>query len=195
MLKAKSSFGLNFSALKNPKVLSFIVFFFILLVLPFTLFEVKQQQQLNQHAASQVPYAQTYNCGTNLTIILSVPTESPNCTGNSGYFPGLTSFQSTVTIKAQPGSVGAYLVKWAWAQYFCTTEDPHVPCLQNLSVTNSTSDQEGLTGNNVAYVTARSSVRSASGQFSGQDCGYYQNDFGFQIYDKTNLSRLLCGVS
>lgn len=175
------------------KILAIFLLLFLLVAIPITIwFGVKQQQQTQQKAASQVPVEQHYQCGSYLTVLLEPPTEAPDCTGNSGNHPGLTSFQSTVVIKAKAGSQGAYQVKWAWAQWWCPVEDPHKPCLENGTLA---SGQGGLTGDNKAFVTAPSAVKTPTDQFKGQACGVYQNDFGFQVYDNNAPTTLLCGIS
>lgn len=178
---------------KTQKIIAIILFLILLAAIPLTLkFGVQQQQQTEQKASSQVPRQQQYACGNFLTVILSTPIETPDCTGNGGNLSGLTSFKTSIIVKAKDGSQGAYQVKWAWAQFWCPTEDPSKPCLDNGTLA---SGQGGLTGNNTAFVTADSAVKTPTDAFKGQACGYYQNDFGFQVFDNNAPDKQLCGVS
>ncbi len=176
------------------KFLAVGLILFLLVAIPLTIwFGVQQQQTSENHAAQQVPKEQHYACGSSLTVLLSAASETPSCTADSGYIrSGLTSFQTSIILKAQSGSSGAYRVKWAWAQYWCPTEDPHAPCLSNGSIH---AGEGGITGNGAAYTTATSAVKTPTSEFVGQACGYYQNDFGFQVFSNDNPDKQLCGIS
>ena len=183
-----------FSFLKTQnaqKIIALALLAILLVAIPLTVWYGQQQQQVQQRAASVIPREQHYTCGSLLTVVLSTPIETPDCTQNSGVVNGLTSFQTTEIIKAAPGSTGAYHVKWAWAQFWCPTEDPHAPCLSSGILTTG---EGGLTGDNAVFVTAASAVKTPDSQYAGQACGYYQNDFGFQVSLNDNPA-VLCGVS
>ncbi len=187
-----------FGKLKSPttqKILALFLLIFLLIAIPITVwFGALHQQQLQQRAAFQVPGQQHYACGPSLTVLLTPLSEVPDCTQNGGNVAGLKSFQSSVTIRAQAGSQGAYTVHWMWVQFWCATEDPHAPCYDNMSVRKDVSpSEEGLTGDNAAYVTAVSDVKTPSAGYAA--CGYYQNDFGFSVYDNANPGVMLCGVT
>lgn len=174
------------------KILAIVLILFLLVIIPLTLSALKTPTVTTNHAAFQVPGQQHYSCGPSLTLLLTPLPESPDCSGNSGYVHGLTSFQSGVVLKAQTGSVGAYTVHWMWVQFWCATEDPHAPCYDNMTTrTDQTSDERGITGNGHQYVTAMSSVKSPANGYSA--CGYYQNDFGFAVYNNDNPNQMLCG--
>lgn len=133
---------------------------------------------------------QHYQCGANLRVILHPLADScPSGTNSS-----LTSYSSSMTLKAQNDSnfhsTGAYTVHYGVASYWCSTENSG-PCLQNLNQ-NGGVHTGGLTGNNSAYVTLTGGTHS-SGQFSGQACGYYQNDFGFYVTDNST-GKYVCGI-
>ncbi|HXS14711.1 MAG TPA: hypothetical protein VN711_01135 [Candidatus Saccharimonadales bacterium] len=178
---------------KVQKILAIILVIFILVMIPVTLFfATLQRQNTRQNAALQVPGQQHYACGPNLTVLLTPLPETPDCSQNGGNVAGLQSFQSSVTIRAQSGSTAAYNVHWMWVQFWCSTEDPSAPCYDNMTVRkDKTPAEEGLTGDNAAYVTAISDVRSPNPGNSA--CGYYQNDFGFSVYDNNNPGVMLCG--
>ncbi|HET9947138.1 MAG TPA: hypothetical protein VFQ63_03680 [Patescibacteria group bacterium] len=135
---------------------------------------------------------QHYQCGAYLRVILH-PLNDSCSTGTSS---SLTSYSSSMTLKAQNDSnfhsQGAYTVKWGVASYWCPTEDPHAPCLSHLDE-NGGIHTSGLTGDNAAYATLTGGT-SSSGQFAGQACGYYQNDFGFYVYDNNRPGTILCGI-
>ena len=131
---------------------------------------------------------QHYACGPYLTVLLTPNSETCNGsnTGNIG------SYQSSIKVTAAAGSQGAYAVHWKWASYFCPTENPSAPCLQNEK---DSSGVNGLTGDNKAFVTAYSPVNAPSGQYAGQVCGYYQNDFAFYVTNNNNPNQIICGIS
>ncbi len=181
---------------KVQKIIAIILFLILLGAIPLTLkFGVQQKQNTQQRAAFQVPGQQQYSCGDNLTVLLTPLPETPDCS-KDGNHPGLTSFQSAVTIRAKAGSIGAYTVHWMWVQFWCAKEDPSAPCYDNMTTKQDEKDSErGLTGDNKAYVTAMSSVKTAVAPFTGQACGYYQNDFGFYVTSNDNPNVMLCGHS
>lgn len=135
---------------------------------------------------------QHYQCGPYLRVILHPLNDS--C--STGYSSSMTSYSSSMTLKAQNDSnfhsQGAYTVKWGVASYWCSQESSSAPCLSNLN-DNGGVHTSGLTGDNKAYATLTGGTHS-SGQFAGQACGYYQNDFGFYVYDNNNPGKILCGI-
>ncbi len=162
---------------------------FITLYKPVT---IKQQQ-----AAWQVNDIQTYPCGQYLKVQL-IPSYAPACDSN-GYNSSLTSYQTSVQVKALNDasfqSHGQYHVHWKWASYWCSTEDPHAPCIaSNASATTEKDGDDGLTGNNSIFVTAESRNIQPTGQFAGLACGYYQTDFAFYVTDN-NTNQTVCGIS
>ncbi len=186
---------------KNTNVQKYTALGLLLLILaaiPLTLSQVKTQQTTQNHAAWQVTQEQHYACGGNLTVLMDLDNatkgfsngESPDCTGGSGYISdgSLKAFRSSLILRAQSGSAGAYTVHWKWDSFWCPNEDPHAPCLTPIG---STGEQTGgLTGDNAIYVTATSKTFPNN----PQACGYFQNDFGFFVVDN-NSGATLCGIS
>lgn len=179
MLKAKSnSLSSKLSFFKNPKVLSIILVLFILAALPVTLFEVKQQQQTQQHATFFTGQQQYY-CNSNLTVILTPISETPSAC-STGSYSGLTSYTSSIKLSAKSGSSGTYTLHWNWATFFCPVENSKNPCLTYPTGTARTTTFTGTSS-----ITMTSDTRSPISPYSGQACGYYQNDFGFYITDSS----------
>lgn len=130
-----------------------------------------------------------YQCGPNLRVILHPLND--NCpTG----FSSISSYHSSMVLYAQNDSAfhstGSYTVKWGVASYWCPTDNFTATCLQNLNE-NGGVHTGSLTGNNSSTVTLTGGT-SSSGQFAGQACGHFQNDFGFYLYDNNHPSTVLC---
>lgn len=143
---------------------------------------------VKESQAAWLEGTQHYACGPWLTVQLIPNTETCNGSNNGN----ISSYQSSIIVKASAGNQGAYAVHWKWASYFCPTEDPHAPCLQHEVDSTGVG---GLTGNNTAFVTAYSPINRPSGQFAGLTCGYYQNDFAFYVTNNNNPSQIICGIS
>lgn len=177
----------------KQKIIALILFVILLIAIPLTLkFGVQQQQNTQQHAA-WFTGQQEYYCNQALTVeLIPLPEDPQEC--QSGTFSNANHFQTTVLVKAKQGSQGAYTVKWRWLSFWCPNEDPHAPCVfSNAGATADTGVQTGgLTGENSAFVTAKSSMIAVPSQYAGQTCGYYQTDFAFYVYDNTDQATLLC---
>lgn len=124
---------------------------------------------------------QQYSCGND--VIEVAPSEDPAC--SSGTVSGISSYSSTATVRITSGSQPV-VIYWVWGKYFCPTESSG-PCLQSAGTNKNT--QQLLPGSSVSAVAT--STRP-SAPYSA--CGYYQNDFAFQIYtnDNGNPGTLLC---
>ena len=174
-----------FSSFKTQgfqKIAAFVVLFLIIALLPILLWQVKQQQTINQNAAF-IKGQQQYPC--NDIVVYITPDTNDNC--STGTNPQLTSYQSTILISATGANKSKYTVHWKWAQFWCNSAATNGACLDGES---DTSEQSGNLGNTI---TASSQRRQASGSFAGQACGFYQNDFGFYV---TNSSgQWVCGIS
>ncbi len=177
----------------KQKIIALILFVILLIAIPVTLkFGVQQQQNVVQKAA-WFTGQQEYYCNQALTVqLIPLPEDPQECQG--GTFSGANHFQTTILVKAKPGSLGAYTVKWRWVSFWCPNEDPHAPCVfSNAAATADTGVQtSGLTGENSAFATAKSAMITPPAQYAGQVCGYYQTDFAFYVYDNTNQATLLC---
>lgn len=180
-----------FSSFKSQKFQKFAaigLLVFILLAIPLTLFEVQQQQNVQQKAAN-TGTPRFFPCG-GITIKLQ-DVENPACIGN-GTVPGLSSYLASVTLSISDGS-GAYHVNWQWNQYFCpndtTDADHHDPCLTAYPGKPTSQGSGGLTGNGSATTVAKTDVLTTPNGFNA--CGRYQVDFGFQVYEN-GTNKLMC---
>ena len=195
MLKAKRSspFGnFNTAVFKSAKFWGIFVFLVILAALPVALYEVQQQQTSQQHAAGGcTPHYGTNWCEGNQHytcdgggIIVYINPVLNSCSSTT------TSFQSAMGISAGGTNPGGYTIHWGWLSNFCTTTSPG--CDQNNTTNKITPLSGSLSGS--SSITAKSATTSPSGQFAGQACGAYQNDFGFYVTKNSN-NQQVCGIS
>lgn len=136
-----------------------------------------------QNAAWVVPHTQHYTCG-GVVVYIDPTFESPSCT--SGTNSSAASYQSGMRIWAT-GATSDYTIHYNWASFVCPTESSG-PCLQHGTALGNTAH------NLTQAFTAYSQVRSAISPFTGQACGYYQNDFGFYV-QKNSTSQVFCSIN
>lgn len=172
-----------FKSQKFQKIASGVLIVLILVALPLTLYEVKQQQTVNQNAAF-LKGQQHYACGE-ITVYLTPDSKDACSTGTNKQ---LTSYQTNIFISATGTNKDKYTVHWKWAQFWCNSDATTGSCLDNET---QTSEQTANLGGDP--IPAQSADRSPIAPFTGQACGAYQYDFGFYVTD--NSGKWICGLS
>ena len=138
----------------------------------------------SQQAAWQVPHTQSYPCGG---ITVNVALGSATTCDSNGYNHSMTSYNASVDISATGSNLSSYTIHSGWNAFWCSTEDPHAPCLSNEVARTNTFTASGNT------VTVSAPTMSPQGQYAGLACGYYQDDFGFYV---TNSSgQTVCNAN
>lgn len=167
---------------KFQKIAAIVILLLILALLPVLLWQVKQQQVINQNAAF-LEGQQHYACN-DITVYL---TPGTNDTCSSGTNASLTSYQTTMYISATGSNKGKYTVHWKWAQFWCNSAATTGACTDNGTEMSEQSANLGST------VTAASATTRPISPYTGQACGAYQFDFGFYVTDSSG--KWVCGLS
>lgn len=159
------------------------VFLIILLLLPLLVFEVKQRQNVTQHAAFSSH--QQYACGGNIVISLDAGLETPDC--STGVNALATSYKSSVVVSATGANLSGYTVHWKWSSFWCNSGATSGSC---------TSGEKPISGTfnlSTQPQTVSSFPMTPATLYTGQACGFYQNDFGFYVTDTSGT--WVCGLS
>ena len=192
MLKAKSSSPfskLSWSLFKNPKFLGLLSLLIIVGGLPIALYEVQQQQEIRQRAATQ-NYTNMDVCGN--LVALGGPggvTESPSCGTPSNPVSSTTFDKYSTSVVVQNNGSATITVTFTWEKYWCDYKSsagqfcggPDDP---NHNGTLHTQQPQTATLAHGQTVTLNSGVNQAR-----DACGIFQNDLTFSY----TLGSRTCG--
>lgn len=191
MLKAKSSSPLanvKLSFFKSIKFWGLFAFLIILAGLPVALFEVQQQQTINQHASTG-NYPNMDVCGNLISI--SPVTESPSCpTSISSTTFSKYATQATVQNKG----AATITVTFTWEKYWCN----YIAKSSNGSLLHVCGGPDDPNPNGTLHTQQTKTVTLKPGDSvvlesginqSTQACGTFQNDLTFSY----TLNGRQCG--
>lgn len=162
------------ATLKQPKYLALGGFFVLLLILPLIMLAVSTQQNLKPKAGNVGVYEDSCH---NLQITFE---ETPQACVTNTSQAGMTSHSSKAIVKLKDGvNLGGKKITLDWRSrsYWCATPATFV----NNSCLDNEKPDEGectITNDNTTCIFA-AKTQSPVGQYAGQTCGYYQDDFAF----------------
>ncbi len=173
MLKARRSFAFNFSFFKDPRFIGLALLCFILGALPFTLFQLKQQQTTTQRASTTTWNNGNDTCGKVHVFFYS---EVPNCSSGTAL---ISSYSTSVQLTSLDGASHQvnYLFESFWCQATSELGDGVNPasCIKRVKNNPGTTTVSSSSKPIIASVTQTSTERGFAA------CGVYQTDFSFTI--------------
>lgn len=180
----------RFKSMDKRVLIGLTIFIILLIALPLMLLQVQTRQQTQQKAASfNNNGTQVYPCPDNSLKIAVGVTESPSCpTGNAS----ISSFRSTAIILFDTNTQNKSVkIHWKWAKYFCPNGSSGSNCVTSV---NGSPTAEGTFTMNPGeqHLDATTGDESPS-QFNPgftNACGWYQNDFGFEVLDVTTGAQI-----
>ena len=167
----------RFSFFKNPKLFTILGFLVILLAIPITIsqLQVSTKQVVRQNASYTGDLQDS--CGNLKVDFLG---ESPNACLSNSYQASMTSHNSSARLTLTHDISGSIIVDWISESHWCATRGN----LTGSSCLDNPHAQQGqctISNGSRTCVIPATGLQSG-GPYTGQACGYYQDDFAFNYH-------------
>lgn len=162
------------------KILVVILLLLLLIAIPITIrFGAQQQQTTSQHANTGGD--NTDSCGL---VTVKFAEQPAACTGSASVnpvVPSLSSYTTTATLTNTSSKTVSF--GWVWAAHFCPKGSDrtgsNLACLLNTVLAKG----ECTLAPGQSCDAVSNAISPSVAGFSGQACGFYQNDFSFITKD------------